>query len=282
MRKKYLSVLLVFFIMIFVVRNGFCQDVLLEYKNNPFRSMVNNFGNNFHHILSTPSRMSKNDALKIASYAAINIALIYNLDGEADEEIAFDEPHSFLTVVDGLADVGDLYNQIGPGIVMAGLAGAMLTGGLIFKDKKHLETARLLIESSTITSMITYTSKGLFSRLRPYTNEGPHNFNIFKFSFNSRSRAFPSGHTSHIFAMMTVIAKQYNKWWIKIPAYTLATSVAMQRMDDRRHWGSDVFMGGLLGYWVSSTLVNRNKKTADKISIQPYSSKYGFGLSASF
>lgn len=82
--------------------------------------------------------------------------------------------------------------------------------------------------------------------------------------------------------MMTVLAKQYDSWWVKIPAYTLATSVAIQRMESRNHWGSDVLVGGLIGYWVGGTLVNKHKSKLQMLPFEPYITGNGVGLSINF
>ena len=174
--------------------------------------------------------------------------------------------------------IGHIYDEIPSKYFVAGLSSSMLLGGLIFKDKKLLLTMRLLVESVVITNNITYWSKGIFGRSRPYLEQGPHKFNLFKFSRESKFRAFPSGHTSGIFSMMTVIAKRYNQWWIKIPAHTISVSVALQRIDDRQHWASDVIVGGVLGYWVANTLVNHNKKRTKPCTIKYYIQHNCIGL----
>ena len=65
--------------------------------------------------------------------------------------------------------------------------------------------------------------------------------------------------------MMTVLAKRYDRWWIKFPAYTVAVSVGLQRIDSRNHWGADVVVGGAIGYWVGSTLVNKCHRPSKKL-----------------
>ena len=73
----------------------------------------------------------------------------------------------------------------------------------------------------------------------------------------------PSVHTSSAFTMITVIAKQYNYWWVKVPSYGFLTGVVFQRIHDHEHWFSDVIIGGLIGCSVANNLLekhNRNKK----------------------
>jgi membrane-associated phospholipid phosphatase len=92
----------------------------------------------------------------------------------------------------------------------------------------------------------------------------------------------PSGHVSSAFSLVTVLAKQYDSWWIEIPAYTVGVAVAFQRMESRSHWGADVMVGGALGYWVGSTLVNRYKQPSKGSSVNPYMMGNRVGLIVEF
>jgi membrane-associated phospholipid phosphatase len=158
----------------------------------------------------------------------------------------------------------------------------MLAGGLIFKDKKLLLTTRLMVESFFITGEITTLAKDLFGRARPYTGEGPLDFAWFRFNSAQERRSLPSGHVSSAFSIVTVVAKQYDSWWIKIPAYTVGVGVAFQRIESRNHWGADVILGGALGYGVGSALVNRYKRPSKRSSINPYMMGNGVGLVVEF
>ena len=139
-----------------------------------------------------------------------------------------------------------------------------------------------MVESFIFTGAITSFSKELFARSRPYTGRGPHDFNFFKFSKKAEYLSMPSGHTSAIFSMMTVLAKRCDQWWIKVPAYTLGILVALQRIDANKHWTSDVIVGGALGYWVGSTLVNRNTNKSQATSFNPYFSPSCIGININF
>lgn len=256
-----------------IIAPGICfsQDIVKDSSQiDSTTSIVSLVAGDFWHVASSPFRMSKKDALTFAAFLALNTGLVYGIDGAADEEFALEKRHAYLRPAEELADLGDLYDRIGSGKILAGLTATMLAGGLIFKDRKLLTTSRLLIESSILTGFITHSNKFLFGRSRPYTGRGQHDFHPFKFSKANQYHSFPSGHASAVFSMMTVVAKQYDQWWIKYPAYTLAVSVALQRMDDRQHWFSDVVVGGAIGYWVSNTLVNRHKRESRKPSVSPY------------
>jgi membrane-associated phospholipid phosphatase len=55
------------------------------------------------------------------------------------------------------------------------------------------------------------------------------------------------------FALATSLSDDINRTWATIGLYTLATGVGWSRMNDDRHWLSDVAAGAILG--VSSAKV---------------------------
>jgi membrane-associated phospholipid phosphatase len=62
-------------------------------------------------------------------------------------------------------------------------------------------------------------------------------------------RSFPSGHATASFAFASVIAHRYpEKRWLKWTAYGLATGVSLARVGGKKHFMSDILVGGTLGY----------------------------------
>lgn len=71
----------------------------------------------------------------------------------------------------------------------------------------------------------------------------------------SGQEAMPSGHTAVAFAMATSLGDDIDRTWARVGLYTVATGVAWSRMNDNRHWMSDVAAGAVLGV-VSAKVVN--------------------------
>lgn len=251
------------------------QDSLKVSKANSFISSV---AGDISFVASSPFHISKTEGLEFISFIALNAGLVYKVDEPIDEELAVEGYHGYLKPAEELADLGYAYDRIGPATILASITGTMLASGIIFKNRKLLETTRLVVESALITGFITHLSKDLFNRSRPYTDRGATEFHLFRFSNAHEFSSFPSGHASNIFSLVTVITKQYPAWWLKVPAYTLAISVALQRIDDRQHWTSDVVVGGFLGYWVGSRLVNRYQYKSEGISMCTYLSGNQIGV----
>ena len=124
-------------------------------------------------------------------------------------------------------------------------------------------------------------SKHLFHRHRPDDDlppdprkwEGP-------FPFTSSYTSFPSGHTTTAFAVATVLAMGYHdKIWVGISSYTMASLVAVSRIHDGKHWGSDVVAGAALGFFIGATLSKVNLK---KVNVGPAAFHGGQGISISW
>jgi len=262
--------------------NGYAQVSADTLKGSRIKNFVKTVGGDFLSVATSPLRMSRNDGLQLLAFTAITTGFVFRVDSPIDEEFGIEVDNSYLLPARGLARIGEVYNNISPKRFSTVLTIAMLSGGIAFKDKKLLETSRLMFESLLISQWITTWSKDLFGRSRPYTGKGPHHFELFSASGAQGLRSMPSGHTSSAFAMMTVIAKRYNRWWVKIPAYTFAVSVACQRMNTRSHWASDVIVGAGIGYWVGSTLANRHSDKPKSFSVSPYLHGNRIGLSMNF
>lgn len=65
--------------------------------------------------------------------------------------------------------------------------------------------------------------------------------------------SFPSGHTSSAFASATVLQRHFG-WKAGLPAYALATYVATSRIEQKRHFLSDVTFGAVIGIVAGRTV----------------------------
>ena len=259
------------------------QSAIDNTKSNPAHRFLTTVVGDFWHVASSPFKLSKKDAVSVLSFAAFNAGLITFGDAEADEELALEGYHGVLKPAKWMAKVGEVYDNIGTQNVALGLSAGMFTGGIIFKNKKLRETTRLMLESLLIASTITYWSKRAIGRARPFANQGASEFDLFGSGNSNREyRSMPSGHATSAFSVMTVIAKQYSQWWVKYPAYFWATSVALQRMNDRQHWASDVLVGGAIGYWVGNLLVTHQARKRNPLKISAIYSINRIGMSVYF
>lgn len=126
--------------------------------------------------------------------------------------------------------------------VGAALPAGTLIYGLISGDEKAKHTSYDLFISLGANILITDVFKKTFNRTRP-AEEYPG----IIFSSPSNGMSFPSGHTSLAFATATTLSLQFKKWYIVVPAYAWAGSVAYSRMYLGKHYPSDIVGGALVG-----------------------------------
>lgn len=124
------------------------------------------------------------------------------------------------------------------GTVTLGLLGAGLISG-------HDEVTRAggrLAATLALAGATTTVGKWAFGRPRPSESLDADGYDPF-----SGQDAMPSGHSTMAFAMATALADDIRNPWASVGLYTLATGVGWSRVNDNRHWLSDVAAGALVG-----------------------------------
>jgi len=224
---------------------------------------------NFGQQMSAPVRFTKKDWLLTGAAVGITIALIH-VDNEIDDWAKVQKGnHNWVNKTSPvITEFGGNY-----GIYTVAAIGSL---SAIFKNKKGVQ-ASLLASQAMITSGIwVRLIKVLAGRERPeadYTHSkseggkwyGPfvqYDQDLAIKKPGSSFDSFPSGHTATAFSIATVFASQYrdNKV-IPILSYSLASVVGVTRLIEHKHWASDVFVGGLLGYLCGKQVVSNFNKT---------------------
>lgn len=116
------------------------------------------------------------------------------------------------------------------------------------KDKMMYTKGWIVLLSYSSAALISTLIKHILSRQRPFIT---HPF-IEKLSTGG-SPSFPSGHTTEVFAMATVISLCYPRWYIIVPLYTWAFAVGYSRLCLGVHYPSDVAAGIVVGITTSVT-----------------------------
>jgi membrane-associated phospholipid phosphatase len=232
-----------------------------------------------------PLRMQQKHYLRVLGFTGLTATLVSSLDapihryasGGVDGAPSSPVPHA-------MAGPGRVYDQIGPSNFILGVAGTFAVGGLIAENNTHVHTSIRIIEAVALTKLITGALKTTLGRSRPFTGEPPYDAGLLEFEDNGHARrSMPSGHTSKIFAAASVIAHQYDSWWVQVPAYATAASAGIQRIESGKHWLSDVVVGAALGYLLGEALANQDRRHAKKrITYDPILSSQRVGLSLRF
>ena len=134
------------------------------------------------------------------------------------------------------------------------LSGGLLAGGAIFNHENMRETGREALEAGIVAAVFDgLILKRIVGRERPAVSNGRT-----VFVPGSSNDSFPSGHATEAFAIASVIASRSKSWPIPVVAYGLATIVAMDRINTRNHYASDVVAGALIGSSIGHFIVNRH------------------------
>ena len=91
-----------------------------------------------------------------------------------------------------------------------------------------------------------------FGRVRPRDGGDPDVFRPF-----TQNASFPSGHTTVAFAVATSLAQSTRDGWSDVLFYGIAGMTGLARINDDKHWLSDVVAGGTIGYLVGRQLNHR-------------------------
>jgi len=87
--------------------------------------------------------------------------------------------------------------------------------------------------------------------------------------------SFPSDHASSSFATATVLQRRLG-WRVGVPAYAMATYVAASRLQENRHYLSDVVFGAGLGIVVSRSVTVGHGQHA--LAVVPLAAPGGVGI----
>jgi len=118
----------------------------------------------------------------------------------------------------------------------------LVATGLLAKNSRLTRTGLRATFSVGLAGASTLALKGLFGRERPDAADGTVDFDPF-----GHSQGLPSGHTSLAFALATSLSDDIHRPWATVGLYTLATGTALSRINDNRHWLSDVALGAVVG-----------------------------------
>jgi len=159
---------------------------------------------------------------------------------------------------------------LGSGLYTSVILGGLYVGGRLSSNSRLSATSLTAVESFVISSLFTQVLKHTFHRHRPFQDALPQP-NRFEGPFKGFDyTSFPSGHSTAAFGVASVFAFEYRKTiWVPILAYGLASSVAISRVYDNRHWASDVLIGSSIGIYTGYMIHKLNKVKPAKVQIVP-------------
>jgi membrane-associated phospholipid phosphatase len=168
----------------------------------------------------------------------------------------------------------------GSGVYSIPTMGLFYLGGMAFKSERAKKTALLGVKAFILSGAAVQVPKYLLNRQRPQKKNpsDPYQFNgVFYGKF---SKSMPSGHTTSIWTVATVVAEEYKSTiYVPVLCYSIAALSGLSRIHDDKHWGSDVFVGAVFGWAMGKLIHNYNNWG---VQIEPYTYSEGVGASIIF
>jgi hypothetical protein len=189
-------------------------------KTSPFTAIFTDTARDF-------ARVPSSDTAKLLAIGAAAAVMAHRVDSRLSHDMS--ESAGANTVFRIGETVG------GARVQMATAVAAYAVGRLT-----NARTAAIgadLIRAQILAQTLTVSLKSAVGRTRP----------------DGTQYSFPSGHTSTTFATATVLQRHLG-WRAGIPAYAVASYVAASRIQDKRHFLSDVTFGAALGIVAGRTV----------------------------
>ena len=235
--------ILLLFVVIYI---PLCNAQIVNNIETDFNSFLNTGGNLFSNYFRFDKSTQLNTAGSILLISA-GYTVDYNMKTFTGRNHS--DFNNNLFSVDRF--YGSEYSLIGIG----GLYGY----GLIFNDPVVRKIGLQTIEAVGYAGLITVTLKSIVGRSRPYTNEGKYRFRPF--NVHAAYTSFPSGHSTVVFAVSTVLANNTDNIFLKILCYSAAFIVAGARVYHNAHWLSDTIAGSAIGYFVGDFVSKPESKS---------------------
>ena len=236
---------------------------------NPIKDVpyvVETFTRDAFHIYTFPLHMSARDASVLAGAVAVT-GLLYAFDEEILDMAHRNEDSDLLRP---LWQTGDFFEPVGHmGNTNIWYLGGAALGYVTRQDKLTLICAQIL-ESHYIAGMGKNAIQYFVRRPRPFQDFGPREFGV------ENATSFPSGHSSNIFQLAPILSHHVNRRAFTVLAYTVSTSVALQRIRSDMHWTSDVFLSAFYGWSVAKGVLRLHE--GRRLVVEPHVSALGVGL----
>lgn len=177
-------------------------------------------------------------------------------------------------------DIARTIRHVGQPEVYATVALGTVAAGLISGNSKITRAGARISSGIALGGVVSTLIKFSVGRRRPFSARDQYTFG----PFSKADASFPSGHTMTAFALATGISDEVHSLPVTIGMYTLATGVGWSRMNDNKHWLTDVLTGAAIGI-TSVKIMNGHWRvfgiSAPRVLLEP---KGGAGLawSASF
>jgi membrane-associated phospholipid phosphatase len=142
----------------------------------------------------------------------------------------------------GADNVASVVRHFGQPEVLATVTLGLAAAGLAAGDSRLVRSAKRVGASVLLAGAVAGGAKLAIGRPRPEQSLDADGYRPF-----SGQVSMPSGHCTVAFALSTSLADEIHRPWASVGLYGLASAVAWSRINDNKHWLTDVVSGALVG-----------------------------------
>jgi hypothetical protein len=239
-----------------------------------FLELLKTFGADGWAVIRSPLDASKRTLLTTTAVLA-TFAVIYQYDGQIQDSVRLAREEN--DVIKGIEDFGTTFEKLGLMGETNRYYALGIAVGYTMRWEKLERVSTDILFSHFIGGLVRQAWLRVVDRSRPNENKGPYNY-------GDGGTSLPSGHSSTIFQLATVLSHHFPAWWAKTVFYGIATSVAMQRVIVDQHFASDSFLGAAYGHAIGRIIVGTNDRRGYLVTpvVMPASGAVGLSLQFQF
>ncbi len=220
-------------------------------KKEPSLSYINSYPRNVGAYITAPGRWTTEQWFQFGG-SVLLVGTMVTMDEVLN--IPFEKWQT-----DGAVKFGEVGNVVGGAAFQFGLSGAALGVGYISKNKKWQNFALDNLQAQLFSGGVTFFIKELTHRARPET--GKDNYAWYGPFNGNGNESFFSAHTAFSFSTATMIFLHTGrKWWVALLSYSAASAIGISRLQQQKHWASDVVAGAIVGTATAQFIYNQQQK----------------------
>lgn len=236
------------------------------------------FADETWNLIKQPARWDGGDWLKIGLLGATTFLVM-----QADQPVRNFLNHDSKYANSFLIEFGNMWGEI---YFTELLFGGFSIYALYNGDETAHKIAFEIAQAACYTFYVNGSLKFIIGRARPYLEQGNQTYVPFSEYTNPDHQSLPGGHTGIVMALTTVLSRNAKPWWLKTLAYLPAALSIIGRVYLDKHWTSDVFLGGAIGYITATWVVDQHEKPTGnesqeskrRLNLQPYLSNESYGI----
>ncbi|HEY7683037.1 MAG TPA: phosphatase PAP2 family protein [Gemmatimonadales bacterium] len=176
----------------------------------------------------------------------------------------------------GADDVASVFRRMGQPEVYATVGLGTLAVGLVSGNDRITRAGGRITASLLAAGLVSSSFKEVVGRRRPNAGVEPGSFSPF-----SGRTSWPSGHATMAFALAASVSDEIHSTPVAVGLYGAAALTGWSRVNDNKHWLSDVLAGAAIGITSAKVMSGRWRVlglTAPRFLLEPN----GVGVSLQF